>query len=81
MIKGLHDGNAGWRFTQEQEARFAAKTCLIAAQGEQQDSVDYDIGFPRAHSKPLPIDTSVTLGWTRCRKCKILQESDKESLS
>lgn len=36
---------AEWRLTKDQEADFTAKICLIAAQGEQQDSADYDLGF------------------------------------
>ena len=34
--------HAQWRFIEEQEALFTAKTCLIAAQGEQQEDVEYD---------------------------------------
>lgn len=37
--------HAEWRFNEEQEARFTAKTCLIAAQGEQQHNSEYEIGF------------------------------------
>ncbi len=44
-IDSLPEEHGHWRFTKEQEARFTAKTCLIAAQGEQQTNVEYEIGF------------------------------------
>ena len=34
-----------WRFIEEQEARFTAKTCLIAAQGEQQENIEHENGL------------------------------------
>lgn len=45
VIGSLPGEHVEWRYTKEQEARFTAKTCLIAAQGEQRDNAEYEIGF------------------------------------
>ncbi len=44
-IDSLSEEHGHWRFTKEQEAQFTAKTCLIAAQGEQQTNAEYEVGF------------------------------------
>ena len=41
----LPEEHVQWRFVEEQEARFTAKTCLIAAQGEQQENIEYENGL------------------------------------
>ena len=41
----LHEEHVQWRFIEEQEARFTAKTCLIAAQGEQQENIEHESGL------------------------------------
>ena len=47
-IDSLPSEHGEWRFTEEQEARFTAKTCLIAAQGEQQESEKYETKLDEA---------------------------------
>ena len=41
----LPEEHVQWRFIEDQEARFTAKTCLIAAQGEQQEDIEHENGL------------------------------------